>query len=306
MIRFVDKKDIDQTKWDNCIRNSTYPQVFGYYWYLDVCAKNWGGLIEDDYKAVFPLAYRSKLGVNYLYQPFFTRHFGLYSLEENDSEKRLSFLNAIPEKFQYIDICLKKEHNEYPSNAIVIERKYQQIDLESNYSDIRKRYSENVIRNLKKAEKAQLNIDYNYQPEKIIEQFKILQKEKNLGFEEDDFTVLRNLIKSSTENIKTECWATITPNGEVASAAYFMESDNRILYLKGFTSPEGKKIGAMHFLFDKLIQSKENNNLILDFGGSSDGNVARFYKSFGASDSLYLHLQINKLPRIIKWLKKVT
>ena len=83
-----------------------------------------------------------------------------------------------------------------------------------------------------------------------------------------------------------------------------METNDRIVYLKGFTSSEGKKCGAMHFLFDFLIHELSNKRKVLDFGGSNVESVARFYKGFGAKDCLYLHLQLNRLPSIIKWLKR--
>ena len=108
----------------------------------------------------------------------------------------------------------------------------------------------------------------------------------------------------SNEQAKTFCWAITNENNEHLAGAFFMEINNRIIYLKGFSSEEGKKNGAMHFLFDAFIKSQSNQNKVFDFGGSSVVSVARFYKNFGAADCLYLHVHSNRLPRFIKWIKE--
>jgi len=62
--------------------------------------------------------------------------------------------------------------------------------------------------------------------------------------------------------------------------------------------------GGMFLLFDSIIKENSNHALTLDFGGSNNSNVRQFFKGFGAEDSVYLHLEKNELPFIIRWLKK--
>ena len=66
----------------------------------------------------------------------------------------------------------------------------------------------------------------------------------------------------------------------------------------------GVNDGSMFYLFDHIIAENCNQDLSLDFGGSNNTNVAQFFRGFGAEDSVYLHLEKNELPRLIKWLKK--
>jgi len=304
MIRVLSRQEIDVKKWDACINESETGQIFGYAWYLDVCCKDWFGLVENDYQAVFPLCSRTKIGIKYIYQPFFTRHFGLYSVYSSTATDRIRFIDSIPSEYKYLDFCLHKTHLEAPEKATSKTRIYQELKLESDYATIRENYSENLNRNLRKAEKEGLSIQPDYNPETVVEQFRILLSEKNLGLGEGDYKTLRYLMKAATTNTATKCWASITEKGEVIAAAFFMESHNKIVYLKGFSTETGKKCGAMAFLFDRLIRSNAESNLTLDFGGSSVTSVARFFKSFGATDSLYLRLQLNRLPQIISWIKK--
>lgn len=303
MIRYLQHKDIDTEKWDACVNQSATGEIFACSWYLDVCCPGWCALVEDDYKSVFPLAYRSKMGIRYIYQPFFTRHFGLTTVEDNSKERRLEFLKSIPLQFRYLDFCLNVTHKEGLPGMHLNERRFQQLNLEPSYDQIAAAYSDNLQRTLRKAEKIEYSILPDYNPEYVVEQFRILKKGSSLAFDEGDYRVLRELMKAVNRNAGSRCWAAVTPAGEVMAAAFFMQFKNRLVYLKGFSNPEGRNQGAMHFIFDRLIRSIAGTHTILDFGGSDVEGVARFFKGFGAVDSLYLQLRQNRLPVLIKWLK---
>ena len=59
----------------------------------------------------------------------------------------------------------------------------------------------------------------------------------------------------------------------------------------------------MSFLIDSFIKNHSGENKVLDFEGSMDNNLARFYKSFGSEEIVYLQILKNKLPFFIRWLK---
>ena len=302
MIRFVKSKEVDYAKWDHCISNSPQQFIFVYSWYLDAACPNWGALILNDYEAVFPLASASKLAIKYLYQPFFTRHFGVYSKIALNKSIEQEFFYSLPKEFQYWDFCLHTHHKTTPEKVEVKQRIYQQLDLSVSFGELRKKYSENALRNIKRAEKNKLKVDKEFKTASLIKDFKQSQGKK-LSFTEKEYTSLKKIMSACDKNTKTYCWAARGENKEAIAGAYFMEINNRIIYLKGFSTEDGKKKGAMHFLFDSFIQSQSNQNKVFDFGGSSVASVARFYKNFGATDSLYLHIHSNRLPKFIRWIK---
>ena len=304
MIRLVKRDEIDDRLWNECIKGSPEGQAFYYTWYLDACCQNWVALILDNYDAVFPLAFRSKFGFMYLYQPFFTRHFGVISKMGSDANLRSLFLESIPEDFKYIDFCVHSFHHEIPQVFNTREKIFQELKLSHDYSDIQKRYTDNLNRNLKKAEKAKLRLLTEFSPELVVEMFRSNQKEKLEEFSDSDYQVLKKLMHAAITSTKTICWGIQNENGEIQSGAFFIQTGKRILYLKGFSTPSGKKNGAMHFLFDNLIHSFAGQDLTLDFGGSSILSVARFYKNFGSDDCLYLQLRANRLPKVVRWLKR--
>ncbi|MGZ8510263.1 MAG: hypothetical protein ACXWWA_07800, partial [Chitinophagaceae bacterium] len=102
-IRFVPYKEIDLTKWDNCISTASNGLIYGYSYYLDHMAKQWDALVLDDYEAVMPLTWNRKYGIAYLYQPFLTAQLGVFG-QDISAELLASFLQAIPAKFLYWDI----------------------------------------------------------------------------------------------------------------------------------------------------------------------------------------------------------
>jgi len=67
--------------------------------------------------------------------------------------------------------------------------------------------------------------------------------------------------------------------------------------------PDGKTIGASHYLIDRFIADYAGQNLILDFEGSDISSLAFFYSSFGAKEEKYSAIKLNKLPWYIKWMK---
>ena len=96
MIKFYENKEIDKQKWDSCLDQSENAKIYVYSWYLDIVSPNWVALIKGDYKVVFPLPAKKKLGVSYISQPLFTQQLGLFSSENSNNVD--AFLRAIPKK----------------------------------------------------------------------------------------------------------------------------------------------------------------------------------------------------------------
>jgi GNAT acetyltransferase-like protein len=305
MIRYIEYNNINKQKWDDCISKSQHPAVFVYSWYLDaVCKDNWSALVLNNYEAVFPIASRSKYKINYVYQPFFSRYFGVYSSSKVSEKLVNEFLNAIPEKFKYIEFCLHESHSFTTKKFDVKEKKFQELDLNGNYETIRKGFSENTIRNTKKAIKAGLKIRPDIAPEKIVNLFRSTKGNELEIFKPADYAVLIKLMNTCMELKKGQTIA-VYDGDKLCAAAFFMFSDNRFTFLKSGVTDEGKAKGAMHLLFDYFIRENAGKKYWLDFGGSSVESVAKFYKNFGAKDSVYLQVTQNNLPKLVKWVKSL-
>lgn len=304
MINYIEHKNIDKQKWDNCINRSSNSSIFVYSWYLDVVSENWAALVLGDYEAVFPIAYRSKYKISYIYQPFFSRYFGVYTSLKLSDKMVKEFLNCIPEKFRYIEFCLH-ETNSFASKTFDLkEKKFQRLDLSGDYDVIKKEFSENSKRNIKKAIKAGLKIRPDISPEKIVNLFKTTKGNELEIFKPADYSVLIKLMNTCMDLKKGQTIA-VYDGDRLCAAAFFMFSNNCFTFLKSGVTDEGKAKGAMHLLFDYFIRENAGKRYWLDFGGSSVESVAKFYKNFGAKDCLYLQVKRNNLPKLVKWVKSL-
>lgn len=303
MIKLLRRQEINTVLWDQCVERSPEGRLFNYSWYLDACCPDWMALVEGMYETVFPFTTRTKIGISYLYQPFFVRHFAVMSRTPTTATDRLRMLQELPDTIMYHDFNLGSHHREVPDTFKAEERIYQTLSLRGDYESIREGYSENVKRNIRKATKKQLTTATDYTPAKIVAHIRKHVGDKLEKFSPEDFDRLQRLMETAEVSCETWCLGVKDSSGQEHAGAFFMRKGNIVLYLKGFTSPEGKESGAMHFLFDNLIRQLAGRDAVLDFGGSSVKSVARFYHQFGSIDNVYLHIRMNRLPRPLRWLK---
>lgn len=304
MIKFLNHTKINKQKWDACIEASPDPCLFSYSWYLDAVAEDWGGLVLNDYEAIMPLAFRSKYSIAVVYQPFFTRYYAL-SAKGNVSDKMINeFLTSIPERFRHIEFNLKKGKPAGKDYQLK-ERKFQVLDLNSTYEGLWQGYSDNTKRNIKKAQKAGLILKEGIAASEIVRLFKSTKGQELELLKAKDYVSLGKLMDVCVQKGMSESWAVYNKEKELLAAAFFMMEDHRFTYLKSGLTEKGKSLGAMHLLMDALIQKFSKTAMVLDFGGSSVESVARFYKSFGGKDYVYLQVKKDNLPGLIKWARKI-
>jgi lipid II:glycine glycyltransferase (peptidoglycan interpeptide bridge formation enzyme) len=169
------------------------------------------------------------------------------------------------------------------------------LDLSSSYQDLWKGFNENTRRNIKKAAKKRVTVNRLTTPDEIIQLF-IKNKEKAVtGFNEKTYNLLRQICAEYGKKGDIKVLAAKLDGKTIAGGA-FAWSDNRITYLFGSSTPEGKNTGAMHFLFNQIIETECGKNRILDFEGSDVAAVARFYAGFGAIKEEYPAWFRDKFP----------
>lgn len=311
MVRYLTYEEIEKEKWDECISKSFNGNIYGYAWFLDIVAEHWEGLIEGDYDRVFPLTQGRKLGIHYLYQPFFTQQLGIFSKNILTQEVVHEFLNAIPSKFKWIEILLNSYNKVEDGNFQVISQINHELDLIKPYDSLYKSFSKNTKRNIKNAEKEGVTIARNVKPEKIVDLFRNNRGKdiKHLG--DREYMRLRRLIYTCIYANRGEVYGAYNSRNELVGGAFFIKGNRRVTFIFSGLSKEGRHISAMPYLINEFIRNNSNSHLTLDFDGSNDPNLARFYKSFGAKQTTYPKLIINRLPfyinqpfQLIKMLKK--
>lgn len=299
-ILHLTRQEIDTVRWNNCIESADHGSPYARADYLDALSPHWEALIQGNYEQVMPLPIRSKFGIRYLYQPALVPHLGVYG-KSLSPEQTLSFLQAIPRNIRWIDATLNPasciEHPDYPirlrSNFI--------LPLSDDYASLRSRYRENHRRNLQRAAKAGCTIDRTTGVREIFElvQAHVIPSPKiSYPIKESFLTLMENWIqvgRAQTYGVRV--------NGSLRAGALFLLDRGRSYYLLAGNHPDGKTLGASHALIDAFIQANAGTSRILDFEGSDLPSLAFFYEGFGSLSESYGWLQLNRMPRWIRWIR---
>jgi len=293
MIRYLKQSEIDTEKWDQCIDSSFNGMTYAKSWYLDLVAEQWEALVENDYERVFPLVFRKKLGIYYLYQPVFTQQLGIFSTTLLTEDIVSNFIQSIPKHFGFAEINLNTFNKVGEGKFKIHKWLNHELDLIEPYALLFKNYSSNLKRNLKKANKENLTFTDGIKPDNIIKIFKE-NRGLSLPLNDQDYNILTRLSYTGIYKGLIKTYGVYTGANELCAGVIFLKSKKKKIFLFSGLTKQGKEVNAMPFLIDQFIQQNNQQHVTLDFEGSNDKNLARFYKSFGSKEITYPHLKINQ------------
>jgi len=284
-IRYIKHDALDFEKWDKLIESSVCSLIYGYSWYLDgITNGQWDALVYGNYEAGFPLPWKRKYGLKYVYQPFFCQQLGLFAKQGFHIPIKY-FINSIPNTFILVDLNL----NVYLGASLKGElKKNYQLDLNKSYDRLYDHYNNDVKNNLSKISKANIEFTLDVPVEEIITIHRNSWGALNPGIKENHYLQFKNnCIRATEENCLVTLGALV--ENKLVGVALFFKTPQYLFYIMSGKTIEGKKLGIMHAIVDKAIQLYANTPLILDFEGSEIDGVAYFYSKFGSQVKPYLH-----------------
>jgi hypothetical protein len=293
---YLDNKKIDRKKWDACVDRAPQNLPYGFSWYLDIVAENWSGLVLNDYEAVMPLPFKNKLGLKIIYQPFFTQQLGVFG-KAGPHE----FLNSIPTKFRHIHTNFNYGNAFEKKVAGLKEQINLVVDL--NSKSLSKKFSENCKRNIKKSEAGQLSLE-KCEPAELIKLFRKTRGASIAHLKEKNYKTLLDLIAEFKKRKMAEITGIFDEQKKLVGGAVILHYRNRNIFFFSAQSESGKNKAAMYFFLNDLIAKKSGSPEVLDFEGSNDTGLSRFYRGFGAVEENYSSYTVNRLPLPLRLLKK--
>ena len=311
MIRYICNTEIDRGKWDRCVGQSANGRVYAFSWYLDLVSPGWDALEQDDYATVFPLTGARRFGIRYLRQPFFTQQLGLFSVHPVSRQMVTDFLRAIPPVYRFAEIQLNQYNPVDDALFDVRLRRNHELSLSPGYENLASSYSQNTRRNIRKAANLGVSVNNLGDSAGLVRLFR-----RNYGKREDklcrrDYGTINRLIGHCLETGKGILLSAGTAESPLDAAAFFLKDGNRFVFLFSASDFATRKNGAMFLLLDTFIREHSGNPLILDFEGGRDPDLGRFYKSFGAAETNYPCVRMNRMPgwmnlgwSLWKWMRR--
>lgn len=303
MIRHLRHHEIDKQKWDSCIAGSVNGLIYAYAWYLDIASPGWEALTNSDYTTVFPLTLKKKYGITYLYPPYFIQQAGVFSVNDISQNDVQNFLNAIPPAIRFVEYNLNWKNNFPVANFGLKKNLTHHLNLTHDYNHISKCYSQNIKRNLKKAFHLKLRL-IDVEPSGIITMFRKNRGSTISNLKPANYKALLELIGQAGNrgllHIAGAEW-----ENKLCAGSVFFKSDSTLIFIFSAADARGKQCGAMTFLIDNVIRLYAGTDNILDFEGSNNSSLARFYKGFGAAPVNYFQIRRNDLPEPFRWLKNL-
>lgn len=285
MIRFVCHQEIDSRQWDQAVLTAVCPTVLATFDLLNTLTGDaqWDALIEDDYKAVLPLPYRTKAGISYIYTPFFLPRMGIFAPQSVDAQKTSEFFNAIPDKFRQVDLLLN------PSNdaSLLTSKKVELVShlslLNRPYEEMIKGFSTNTRRNIQAAEKHFLTIEKNEKfVEPIINLFKENRgKSQRVHYKSQDYQHLADAAKRLVKENRLDVLGVFNPDQRLMAGAFMLRDVDRTWFWFSGRDESVAETKPMFFLINEYLKTHCNSSTLFDFNGSTNENVARMYKGFG-------------------------
>ena len=296
--KYLRHSEIDKIKWDRCIKNAPNQLIYAWSFYLDIMSPGWDALVMNDYEIVMPLTFRKKWGIRYLYQPPFTQQSGI-SGKGIDASIVTLFLNKAAELFPFIEINLNysNDYNAGTKNCNLV------LSLNKPFEEIKSSFRKDLIT---KAKNAQLIYGKGDNISGAIDLYKLYYSNRISHVTKDHYERLRQLcnhLKNAGQLLIREVKS---PSGEVLAISILYKDDNRIYYILSATLPGGRMFDANAFLLHEVIREFSGQDLLFDFEGSNIPGIQFFFKKFGAIDQPYYSVKINRLPFLLKKVKKIS
>lgn len=275
-MQFVVPDEQAKKRWDALVRSAN-GTVFSTSDYLDATGFSWKLLMNESFTAGMVCPYVEKLGQSFLVTPFFVRYVEWIGAKED--EKLL--LNTLKKEFSVADLQVR-------NSFLNAEKKHFQY---LNPGDLQ--LGSQAKRSLKKA--TGFTLRWGLQVADLKQLIAAELSGKIAGIDGGTVQLLERIVEKLGTAIvcQVNC---LDPDNQFCGALWLMEFGDRVIYLKGTTTPEAKKNGAMYRLMLEAIETTHAKGKIFDFGGSNVENVRRFNVNFGAKDENYFRLSWNHAP----------
>lgn len=294
MIQLLERRQIDDIKWNRLVSEKAMGLPYAYTWYLDAVADHWQAWVWDDYTGIYPFQKKRKYGLPYSLTPFLTQQLG-YVGTEIAPEMLLELLGSEFVMFEQQWPYYQKVSNPKafsPNHILVLNR---------SFSDIYQDFNQNTKRNIKKSENQNIQIEVD--TDLTESDLSFIIKHSKIDFNPNRTEKLQNLCISASKHEAIAVYKVYSEQ-KLISLAIFILNPQRAVYLLAVSNKLGFEKGANFLIVKQFLSDQSEKIALLDFEGSRIEGVARFYKGFGATEIQYPIVSSKSIKPISKIFKK--
>ncbi len=292
---------VNTKKWDHCIDKNENGLIYSSTVFLNTLAENWHGLVINDYEAVMPLPWKKKAGIYYYYMPPFIQQLGITGMIEADNLQQV--ITAVLAFAKYGDHHFNFSNRMVTDIVKVTQRTNLLIDLSQSYDQIRAGYTHDAVANIRKAAGTEPTC-IELPPEQAIALYRSLYRKKIPSAKDIDHSRFSKLCTHLQANNQCIARAVVDTEGTLLCSGIFLTDEKRVYNVANAVTQQGRRKEANYFLFDRMLHEFSGRNLVFDFEGSDLPGVKPFYEKFGAINQPYFHYHHNRLPGLLRFLKR--
>ena len=288
----------DSEFWRSLYRDSEKKFPYDTEAYGDSLGIEWGAMIGEN--IALPMAFKKVMGFKSGYLPFGIQQWGPIGKSANKSEEIFKALDQFPGFFKKVDICfhrpkdwdVKKENWHFKNfrlQRFSLIPNYE-VTLSNDYEKVYNGFSTQAKRNLKSSSKYELTMFEYDTPDTLIREFSERQALR-YGVSKKFIDTIRQTMYHLLHIGKGAVWTVYGPGNRFQAGVFITFSGNRMTLLFSAVSDQGRESNAMTHLINELILFGCGRWEILDFEGSKEEGLARYYSGFGAQLSPYIRYQ---------------
>ncbi|MCT4647379.1 MAG: hypothetical protein N4A74_20485 [Carboxylicivirga sp.] len=273
-IRIFKRDEIDDNKWDACVKKSVNGHVFAQTWYLDIISKNWDAVILNDYDAVLPLPI--KPGVLFgqkIYTPYWSPYLGLINNVPVADQILTDFLNEI----SYYHVSLVMNHyNKLPAELFTQtdEKQIAVLDLIEPIDHVKDRMHASVISAVKGYQENKMSVVRSLDAGLYTEYVKrkdVLAKKKQLN-------QLLQILSFSIRFKSAAIYAAYDEYNEMIAGAFLLKFNNHLTLIHCASLLED--FGGVHAIIYHILKNNAGSDLTLSFPFDTDDLGCLFTSEF--------------------------
>lgn len=269
------RNEISEKAWNALLDNSPDYALFSRLWFLDAVGESSVyAAVYGNYETAVPLLVAKKGFLRLALAPLWIPYSGVLG-NRPSAEIWNRLKNFLKLHFAVYALPLAPE-TWYGS--VQYARPTYILDLPT-YSQPEKHH----LRQIQKAVRSGVNVREKGDAEAFTEFYWNTRGHKAPGFKPYHRERLLCLTREALMRGYGFCIEATNGRDETVAAAFFLRSSSTAYFLDGTANEMGRSSGAMfRLIHEGLLQLKEKGVIRVDFCGSKDPGVARFYKGFGA------------------------